>query len=158
MENNQVETEASPQETLIVKRIYVKTSTFESAALTDDLFSREISPTIDLQFQVNYNDRQNNDVEVIVTVIATAKFNANLLWRIQWQQAGIYEFKDFKNNEREFTIHQFCANQLYQYAVVHINTLIQQGGFPATILMPIDFGKLYQEKQNELQTQQPTLQ
>lgn len=138
------------QEVIMVKRIYVKTSTFESAALTEDLILKNFAPAMDVQFQVNHSARENDTHEVVVTLVVTAKHEGNLLWRIQWQQAGLYQLKDFKDNDREFVMHNFCANQLYQHASVHVNTAVQQGGFPAVILMPLDFGRLYQDRQKEI--------
>lgn len=151
--NNKADSKTDNKEVLAVKRIYVKTCTFESAAI-DEFTLKNLSPSLDVQFHVNYYPKENNLTEVVVTVIATTKHSDSLVWRVQWQQAGLYHFENFKETDRDFAMHQFCANQLYNYAIVQINNLVQQGGFPSVLFMPIDFGKLYLDRQKEQQKEQ----
>lgn len=142
-------TENPTTPTFAIQRIYTKSSLFEAAMLTTELLKTATDATIDMQAQVNTSERENDTHEAVLTLQLTAKVTGNLVWRIQFQQAGLYTLTGFEEEGRKKILNGYCMNQLYPYAVAAISAMVVQGGFPAVYLAPMNFEALYLEQKKK---------
>lgn len=141
----------SPKQQLSVQKIFNKGLVFEAASLTPELVNSSADANIEMQAFVNTNERENEVIEVVLTLNLTAKVNGSLLWRVQLQQAGFYTLKGFNDEQKKQALNGFCANQLYTYACAIVNNTVTQGGFAPIFLAAMNFEVLYQQqlKQSE---------
>lgn len=133
--------------TLQVHRIYIKSSTFEAAFLTDALLQEASHATIDFQAQVNHHSYDDNKSEAVLELQLTSKLKGNRLWQLNLQQAGLYTLTGYSEAQRNALLNGVCINQLYPYACAAAHHLVVNGGFPPVLLAPMDFVRIYREQQ-----------
>lgn len=137
---------------LKVHRLYTKGSLFEAAVLNSSLLEPPPEPVLDLQISANANPQKDKGLhEAVLTIQLTAKHQDNLLWRVQYQHAGLYTLEGFSEEAEKRVLQGFCMNQLYPYACAEVNRLVTQGGFLPVYLNPINFDAEQQKaaKQSE---------
>ena len=132
-----------------VHRIYTKGSVFETAAPKLALIENPPPPIIDLQFNINAHLVENNIYEPVLTLNVTAKHNDSIIWKAQVHQAGMYTLENFKEEQRNQVLNGVCINQIYPYALAVLNQLINQGGFAAVYMNPMNFEQIYVEQQKQ---------
>ncbi len=136
---------------LILHRIYVKSSSFESYALKLDGFQNLVNPIAEMQILSNNYAQDNSIYQVILGLKIEAKHQGNLIWRLQLEQAGFYTIENFDEEERVAVMNGFCMNQLYNYASTVVTNAVVQGGFAPLYLQSMDFRQMYEDKQKESQ-------
>jgi preprotein translocase subunit SecB len=126
---------------LKVHRLYTKASLFEVATSGRSLLEAPPEPILDLKITANSNPQaQEKELhEAILTIEITAKHQDSLLWRVQYQHAGLYTLTGFTEEAEKRILQGFCMNQLYPYVCAEVNRLVTQGGFLPVYLNPINF-------------------
>lgn len=142
---------------LKVHRLYTKSSLFEAATINLGLLEHPPQPVLDLKISANANpqDKDKGLHEAVLTLQLTAKHQDSLLWRVQYQHAGLYTLEGFTAEAEKRVLQGFCMNQLYPYACSEVNRLVTQGGFLPVYLNPINFDAEQQkaERQKALQSE-----
>lgn len=133
--------ENSTKPELKVHRIYTKASLFEAPTLNLKLLEMPPKPVLDLKISANANsqDKDKGLHEAILTIELMAKYQDKVLWRIQYQHAGLYTLIGFTEAVAKRILQGFCMNQMYPYACAEVNRLVTQGGFLPVYLSPINF-------------------
>jgi preprotein translocase subunit SecB len=138
-----------------VHRLYTKASLFEVATSGRSLLEAPPEPILDLKITANSNPQaQEKELhEAILTIEITAKHQECLLWRVQYQHAGLYTLTGFTEEAQKRVLQGFCMNQLYPYVCAEVNRLVTQGGFLPVYLNPINFEAEQQKaaQQSELE-------
>lgn len=140
---------ATPQFNL--KAIYLRNTSFETGS-SPILLRSGIQPEVKLELRVQINPLENQD-EVVLDLIITARDNSNLLYLIKIQQAACFVLTGFASEQKTFILNTTCPNIIYPYAGHMANTLSVQGGFPLLNLMPIDFVHMYAQQQKTAQAE-----
>lgn len=136
-----------------VHRIYTKGTVFETAAPKLALIENPPQPVIDLQFNINAHviEKDKNIYEPVLTLNVTAKHDGSIIWKAQVHQAGMYTLDNFNEEQRNLVLNGVCINQIYPYALVVLNQLINQGGFAPIYMNPMNFEQIYAEQQKQQQ-------
>lgn len=129
-------------------RIYTKNSLFESTTPASLLHGNLPPPIVNLEVSADVYplNKDKGLHEAVLTIHITAKHQDKVLWRIQYQQAGLYRTKGLDEEQEKMMLNGFCMNQLYSYASTEITRLIAQGGFSPTYLDPLNFEQLYRNR------------
>jgi preprotein translocase subunit SecB len=141
------EASETPKGEMNLHRIYVKGSSFEAASMTTELLQATVQPKVEMQIAVNVYPKGNDVHEAVLTVVATAKHQDSLLWKVQVQQAGLYTLKGFSEEQLKLVLSGFCMTQIYPYVALNLNQAVTQGGFSTVYLQPLNFEQLIKEQQ-----------
>lgn len=136
-----------------VHRIYVKDLSFE-APETPAVFLMPWKPSIQVDVQMNHTALEiSGQYEVVLTVLVTARLEAKTAFIVEVKQAGIFTAEGFQGPVLDEILGPHAANILYPYVRHVISNAVIEGGFPAFILSPINFGLAYKQQQkNETAT------
>ncbi len=152
--SNHQDQSSPPKSQLILHRIYVKNSLFESSAVTLDSFQNPIHPFVEMQVFVNTYAKGDDTHEAVLSLKITAKHDGNQIWRLQLEEAGLYKLESFAEEQKNDILNGFCMGQLYSYANTIVTQMVTQAGFLPLYLQPMDFNRLYQKRKKEDQNKQ----
>ena len=126
---------------LIIKKLYIKDISFENL-LSSKKISSNSEPAVDINVKLSSVNIEKNDHELILYIKAETKVEKQIMFIIELQYAGIFEFKisDEKKN-REFVVEG--AKILFPYVRTIITNITKDGGFNPLIIQPLDFNKIY---------------
>lgn len=126
-------------------RIYTKNSLFESSAPATFLLGNQVQPIINLEVNADVYPLNKDKAlhEAVLTLHIIAKHQDKVLWQIKHQQAGLYTLQGIDEEQEKKILNGFCMNQLYSYASAEITRLVNQSGFSALYLDPMNFDQLY---------------
>jgi preprotein translocase subunit SecB len=130
----------------LLEKCYTKASLFEAARLP---FVSEQTAAPDYKLEINIHSANvaENHYEVGLTLAATVKTGETPLYRARVQQGGIFTLKPSAILSNELIINTLCPTLLYPYAVERLENLVMHAGFPSLNLAPVNFEKLYQNKE-----------
>ena len=128
-----------------IQKIYVKDLSFE-APNAPQVFTEQLSPSLDLQF-ANAGTRLAEGVhEVVLTVTCTVAQEDRTVYLIEVQQAGIFNISGFTDEQLPILLATACPNILFPFAREVICDVVIKGGFPQLLLAPVNFDALYAQE------------
>lgn len=135
-----------------IRKVYVKDISYESPQ-TPKIFTRDEEPTIDVQLRMDKTllDKENGFYESVLTVTVTAKTEADTVFLIEIQQAGIFQIANASEEELEIGLEVACPTTLFPYVRETISEMVGKGGFPQLLLNPINFESMYRRNKQEKQ-------
>lgn len=152
-DKKQKQPEVKPNGLFVVQKIYVKRGTFE-APNVPAIFEQKGTARISLGINVAINKLSNDNYEVILKLKVENKVDDKIIFLIELVQAGIFTIKGFKDEQVKIFAETMCPQILFPYAAETISCLTGKGGFPSLHLTPINFERLYREKQAQMQKNQ----
>lgn len=156
-DNDQATTTQSelPQQTVSLKRIYVKDVSFE-APNGPELFQQKYNPKVDLKLNCKNKFIKETYYEVMLNITAEATQDEKTLFLVEVVQAGIFEIKGLEGEELEHILASMCPSILFPYARETIDTLVLKGTFPPLMLDAVNFDAIYAQslQQNTAQQEQ----
>ncbi len=145
--------QADRQISVIVQ--YVKDVSFESPNAPISLQPSNERPNINVSVDVMGKKLEGeNNFEVELKIGVNAKRNEEILFISEVTYAGIFTLKNIPDNEMQPALLIFCPTLLFPFVRRVVSDLTRDGGFPALMLDPIDFGKLYIQRMEQLQKEQ----
>ncbi len=140
----------SPNVIFELRKIYLKDMSYESPQVPQ-IFTRDEQPAIDVQMRIDHSllDKESGFYESVLTVTVTAKLEADTVFLVEVQQAGIFQIDNVADDEIDIALEVACPTTLFPYARETISELIGKGGFPQLLLNPVNFEAMYQRKQEE---------
>ncbi len=149
-----METQSEPKNTdstrLILNRICTKNSSFESFSLTLNTLQNPVQPMLEMQVFANVYSQENNMHQAVLGLKIQAKYQSDVLWKVQLEQMGFYTAEGFTKEQEEQILNGFCMNQIYSSASPIVTQMVVQAGFAPIYLQPIDFHQLYQRQKKEV--------
>lgn len=135
-----------------IRKVYLKDCSFESPQAPLVFTKGEQNPVIDIQMRIDHKvlDSDNGFYEVILITTVTAHLEQQTVFLVEVQQAGVFQIKNVPADELPLTLEIACPNILLPFAREAISDLVGKGGFPQLLINPVNFGALFQNKQNEL--------
>ncbi len=133
---------------------YVKDISFESPGAPNSLRPSEEKPNINVSVDVKAQTLGKDTYEVELKIGATAKRIAKggkeeIVFICEVEYAGVFVVANVPQEDMEPALLIFCPGLLFPYARRIVSDLTRDGGFPALMLDPIDFARLYQQRQAE---------
>ena len=146
-ENNVAESEATDdkQTQFVIQKIYTKDISFETPN-TPSIFREKWEPELDLQLNNEYAPVDDENHEVTLTVIVTAKIDDKVAFLAEVKQAGIFLLTGYSKQEMSPLIGSYCPNVLFPFAREVISDVVLKGGFPQLVLAPVNFDALYMKE------------
>ena len=145
-ENQQTPQSEQPQGgQLGIQKIYVKDLSFE-APNAPQVFTEQLSPSLDLQFANAATKLSDNVHEVVLTVTCTVQQESRTVYLAEVQQAGIFNIAGFADDHLPVILATACPNILFPFAREAICDVVVKGGFPQLLLAPVNFDVLYAQE------------
>ncbi|MDX1949043.1 MAG: protein-export chaperone SecB [Rickettsiales bacterium] len=145
--------QAERQISVIVQ--YVKDISFENPNSPNSLQPSNERPNINVSVDVMAKKLEGeNNFEVELKIGVNAKRNEEILFIAEVNYAGIFLLKNIPDNEFQPALLIYCPNLLFPFVRRIVSDLTRDAGFPTLMLDPIDFGKLYMQRMEQLQKEQ----
>ena len=130
--------------TFQVEKIYVKDVSFEAPG-APQIFNEAAQPELQMNLNQKVQRLSDNAFEVVLGITLTCNINGRTAYLAEVQQAGVFTLAGFEDAGVDAMLGTQCPNLLYPYAAANVAQLIQNGGFPAFFMQPINFEGLYAE-------------
>jgi preprotein translocase subunit SecB len=144
---------AQPQVNVVGQ--YIKDLSFEAPDTARLFRGPGKNPNLQLNFNVQVNDLQENAYEVALTLEGEARSEEGLLYKIELVYAGAFVLRNLPKEAIHPVLFIECPALLFPFARRVAADLTREGGFPPLLLDPIDFGGLYRRRIE--MGQQPTI-
>ena len=120
---------------------YIKDLSFENPNVANP----QVQPNIDLGIDVGATAHSGGPdlYEVSLRMQAKALASENVLFMLELDYAGLFQLKNFKNEDMEAALLIECPRQIFPFARRIISDITRDGGFPPLLVDPIDFRNLY---------------
>lgn len=136
-----------------VQRVYLKDASLEMPN-APSIFLENESPKVDVQLEVTNAEIVPNMHEVVVRVTVTAKVKDKVLFLAEGKEAGIFELRNFTEEQRGPILGIVCPGIVYPYLRSNVADLISRTGLPPIHLAEINFEAFYQQRLAALAQQQ----
>ena len=129
---------------LRVNAQYIKDLSFENPNAPASLVRPDSAPKINLDVGVDVKQIGDNAFEVTLKVHAGAE-NAKQepVFLVELAYAGVFTIEASDKEHRDQMLTMYCPTLLFPFARQIIAESVSQGGFPALMLEPIDFSRIY---------------
>lgn len=138
-----------PTRQIAFQRIYLKDASFE-APNAPQIFREEWRPDNDINLGTTVKQLDSETFEVVLSVTLTCKIGNQTAFLVEVQQAGVFGFHGFNQQELGPLLGAYCPNTLFPYAREVISDLVMKGSFPGMVLQPINFDAIFMQRQQEL--------
>lgn len=152
-DNDQNSTDQQQSRGFVIQKIYIKDSSFE-APNSPAILSEQGSTDIKQQLRHGAEKIDENLYEVQLVITVTAKIKDKTAYLAEVHQAGLFTITGYSDDELEQLLAVYCARMLFPYASEGIANLVQHGGFPGQLLVPVNFDGLFGEYKRQQHIQQ----
>ncbi|MEQ8660438.1 MAG: protein-export chaperone SecB [Gammaproteobacteria bacterium] len=135
---------------LAIQKLYLKDLSFE-APNSPQVFSQQLNPTADVQFNNATTALDNDNHEVVLTVTVKVQQEERTVYLVEVQQAGIFTVRGFPAEHLPAILATACPNTLFPFAREAICDVVVKGGFPQLLLAPVNFEILYAQEMRRRQ-------
>mgnify|MGYP001289363322 CR=1 FL=1 len=135
-----------------IEKLYVKDLSIEVPNAPQIFLERE-QPQINVELSSNGEKVDDGVYNVTVTVTVNAAIGERSLFLVEVAQAGVFQIRNFAEEDIEPLMLIGCANILFPYAREAVSDAITRTGFQPIQLAPVNFEALYQARK---QAQQET--
>lgn len=130
---------------LAIQKIYLKDMSFE-APNSPQVFTSELNPSADVQFQNRTTALDADNHEVVLTVTVKVQNDERTVYLVEVQQAGVFTIRGFPAEHLPAILATACPNTLFPFAREAICDIVTKGGFPQLLLAPVNFEVLYAQE------------
>ncbi|WP_273753875.1 protein-export chaperone SecB [Bartonella sp. MM73XJBT.G] len=130
---------------------YLKDLSFENPGAPHSLRTREKSPQIDININVNANPIGDDNYDVVLSLSVKANDNTETLFHVELIYGGVFHLKNIPQEHVMPLVFIECPRLLFPFARQIISNATQNGGFPPLWIDPIDFAALFQKRLAEEQ-------
>jgi len=132
---------------LRVNAQYIKDLSFENPNAPASLVRPESAPKINIDVGVDVKQIAEFSFEVALRIRAGAE-NAKQqpVFLVELSYAGVFSIEIDDKEQRDQLLTMYCPSLLFPFARQIIADSVSQGGFPALMLEPIDFSRIYAKR------------
>lgn len=125
---------------------YVKDLSFENPN-APVIFQGEMSPSIDVQFNIGSNQVGEDVYEVVLKIEVKAQQGAQVAFLVDLSYAGLFGMRNIPAESVEPFLLGEAPRLIFPFARRILADAVRDGGFPIPLLLePIDFGGLYLQR------------
>jgi preprotein translocase subunit SecB len=147
------EANAAPSMNALIQ--YTKDFSFENPKAPRSLGQQsDQGPQMSLQVNVSTSAMSETDYETVLQLEGKAVLNNETLFAFDLSYAGVFRLINVPQEHVHPVLVIDCARMLFPFARQIIAEAVQSGGFPPFYVPAIDFAALFQQRMQELQTQQ----
>lgn len=130
---------------MMVKAQYVKDLSFENPRAPNPLPVGQ-QPTMKVEIDLSTAPKGGDDYEVVLSLTVTATHQAETLFIVEVQYAGLIGISGLTDQLRDTLLWIEGGRLLFPFARAVIANATRDGGLPPVLLAPVDFMALYQQK------------
>lgn len=134
---------AAPQvQQLIVNAQYIKDLSFENPRAPQSLMQQAGPPAVDINVDVKAQNLAPDTFEVVLTINASAKTQADPLFLLELSYGAIVTIRNTPQDVLPTLVLVETPRLLFPFARSIIADATRDGGFPPLMINPIDFAEL----------------
>ena len=126
-----------------IQRMYLKDMSLEQPNSPQILLEAD-GPGVDINISIEQAQIGDAVFEVCVTGTVTAKVKDKVLFLVECKQAGIFEVRNFPDEQLAPILGVNCPQMIYPYVRANISDLITRAGFPPVLISDVNFQAIYQ--------------
>ena len=138
-----------PQIGLIAQ--YVKDLSFENPN-SPAVYQWTEQPQIDINFNISNTQIADDVFEVAIKVSANAAGDQGVAFAVELVFAGLFGIRNVPEEQMRPFLYAEGPRLLFPFARRVLADAVQDGGFPPLLIDPIDFGALYMQQQQEIES------
>ncbi|MCP5361117.1 MAG: protein-export chaperone SecB [Hyphomicrobiales bacterium] len=142
-------TDTFPDRQVKVNAQYIKDLSFENPNAPKSLMRSKEQPKIDINLDLRRSHLQDNTHALDMHIHAKAYTDEQTLFVLELVYGGLFTLENIPEAEIEPAMLIFCPTLLFPFARRVVSDVTRDGGFPPLTLEPIDFGKLYLQRQQQ---------
>ena len=132
---------------LTVSAQYVKDISFENPSPLSNIMGNAENPSISIQINAQAHNITERTFEVSLHIQVDAKRKEGSVFLLELDYAGAFTIgKEVPEEYLRPILMIECPRILFPFARNVVATTIQEGGYPALFLTPVDFVALYQQQ------------
>ncbi len=132
-----------------IQRVYLKDMSLEQPN-SPAIFLEQEGPNIEVAIDINSESLAESIYEATITITVTAKIKDKTAFLVEGKQAGIFEVRNFPEDQIEPLLGIACPNILYPYLRANIADMVTRAGFPPIHLNEINFEAFYQQRKQAI--------
>ena len=141
--------EDAQQETVFnIQRVYLKEASLEQPNSPAILLEQE-SPAVEIQIAVEATQIVEGIFEVAITSTVQTKIKERTLFLVEARQAGIFEVRNFPQEQMDRVLGIVCPQIVYPYLRGNVADVIQRAGFPPVHLGEFNIQAMYEQRQSD---------
>lgn len=148
--NGSGENSSEPQVSILAQ--YIKDLSVENPS-APQVFSWQVQPSLDVQFNIAVNPAGENVHEVILKIEISARSDNGPHFMVDLSYAGLFGLRNLPDEALQPFILIEAPRLLFPFARQIIAEAISSTGFPPLLLDPIDFTSAYVAQLQAQQTQ-----
>ena len=134
---------------IILNSQYLKDLSFESPNSPISLTKVNKQPNIQFNIDINAGKLNDNNYEITLTISAKATDKDDdkyIIFLTEIKYAGLFTINETDDAKLKEILLVHCPNLLFPYARRVVSDATRDGGFPPLMTEPINFHKLYSDK------------
>jgi preprotein translocase subunit SecB len=135
-----------------IEKIYLKDLSLEIPN-APQVFTERESPRVDINLHNEVKMIETGVYEVTLTATVTAKHNDKTAFLVEVAQAGLFQIRNYPQDELAVVVNVTCPRTLLPYARETVSTVLGRAGFPPVVLPHVGFESIYQQRLQEQQSQ-----
>ena len=124
---------------------YVKDLSFENPS-APAIYQVQTAPAIDVQFNIAANQVADEVHEVVLKIEVRAEAGDQTAFIVDLSYAGLFGLRNVPAEHMQPFLLGEAPRLLFPFARRVVADTIRDGGFPALLLEPMDFGALYMQQ------------
>lgn len=128
-----------------IQRVYLKDLSLEQPNAPQILLVAA-EPQVEVEVDIAVNPLSDEIFEVSIVATVTAKVDSKVLFLVEANQAGIFEFNNIPPQQLDPMLGIACPTILYPYLRSNIADIISRAGFQPIHLNEINFHGMYEHR------------
>lgn len=133
-----------------LQRMYLKDLSLEQPN-SPQILLEQAQPQVDIQLGMSAEAIADGVFEASVTATVTTKVGDRTMFLIEAKQAGIFEIRNFPEDQVQAILGVVCPQTIYPYLRAIVSDVCTRAGFPPILLAEVNFQAMF-EAQQQAQT------
>ncbi len=129
-----------------IQRMYLKDLSLEQPN-SPQILLEQAQPQVDISLALAADPVAEGTYEVSVTATVTTTVSGKTLFLVEAKQAGIFEVRNFPDDQLQSIIGIACPQIIYPYLRAIVSDVCTRAGFPPVILGEVNFQAMFEQQQ-----------
>ncbi len=129
-----------------LQRMYLKDLSLEQPN-SPQILLEQAQPQVDIQLGMAAEAIADGVFEASVTATVTTKVGDRTMFLIEAKQAGIFEIRNFPEDQVQAILGVVCPQTIYPYLRAIVSDVCTRAGFPPILLAEVNFQAMFEAQQ-----------
>ncbi|MBQ0935550.1 protein-export chaperone SecB [Ideonella paludis] len=129
-----------------LQRMYLKDLSLEQPN-SPQILLEQAQPQVDIQLGMAAEAIAEGVFEASVTATVTTKVGDRTMFLIEAKQAGIFEIRNFPEDQVQAILGVVCPQTIYPYLRAIVSDVCTRAGFPPILLAEVNFQAMFEAQQ-----------